>query len=528
MKNLKKKYIISGFLLLGSLLSQAQQFSKQDTRRWEDADIDYEIGDYKRALDVYLDLLEVDSNNASLNYKSGVCFVKLRQPGKSEKYLEKARQLGDNEALFYLGQIYHLDGRLEEEIELYQLYKNSDKKLDQDIESVNHLIEQAKFAMVQIDHPVKVDIVNMGNAINTEYHEYVPLVYGAEDEIFFTSRRPGSTGGILDHRGEYFEDIYHSQSKYGFWQAPEQLGEQINTPTHDACVGISSDGQILFVFRTSEDLVAGDLYQSEKGEDGWSALQKLSSDINTEYIETSASISSDDKILYFSSNRPGGFGGMDIYRVVKMPNGEWSKALNLGPTINSEYDEDSPFIHADNKTLYFISRGHESMGGYDIFKSSLKNDGLWSEPENIGYPINTLADDMNFVMSSDKQTGYYSSAAKGGFGGQDLYRINFKLEAQILSVVKGGVKSDDTTHIPVMANITLIDNETKSIQGIYKSNPTTGKFIMVITPESSYQVIVEAEGYHTYSGELYFDGAVGFGSMIEEFKLVPLQVVSNE
>lgn len=507
---------------------QAQELSKQDKRNWENADIDYEIGDFRRAAEVYEDLYAKDTTISELELKLGISYFYLRQYDKSRDYLEKAKEHWQVEALYYLGQVYHLDGRLVEEIELYQSYKNYGKDIEQSIESVNRLIEQAKYAQELIDQPVNVDIENIGSEINTEYHEYVPLVYGEEDEIFFTSRRPGSTGGLQDHRGDYFEDVYNSQFRYGFWQRPDQLGEQINTPTNDACVGISADGQKLYIFRTSDDLISGDLYVSEKDEDGWGQLEMLGSDINSEYAETSASISSDDKILYFSSNREGGYGGMDIYRVVKMPNGEWSKAQNLGPTINTQYNEDSPFIHADNKTLYFISTGHKSMGGYDIFKSTLKPDGLWTEPVNMGYPINSLANDMNFVMAADKLSGYYSSSANGGFGGQDIYKIIFRLEAKILSVVKGGVLSDDTAHVPVMASVTLIDKRTKEVQGIYKSNASTGKFIMVITPESSYQVIVEADGYHTYSGELYFDATVGFGSTIEEFKLIPLEVVSNE
>ncbi|MEQ8522222.1 MAG: hypothetical protein RIC15_08735 [Vicingaceae bacterium] len=260
---------------------------------------------------------------------------------------------------------------------------------------------------------------------------------------------------------------------------------------------------------------------SEREEGDWSDLVKLGSDINSEAIETSASISSDDRVIYFSSNREGGFGGMDIYRSVKLPNGIWSKASNLGPTVNTSEDEDSPFIHADNKTLYFSSKGHQNMGGFDVFESIRDEDGLWSIPRNMGYPINSVTHDLNFVMSSDKQTGYYSSAQKGGLGGQDIYNINFKLEAQILSVVKGGVRSGDTTHIPIEAVITLLNPVSQSVQGVYKSNNNTGKFIMIVSPETRYNVIVEAEGFYTFSGEIFFDAIVGFGTQIEEFKLVP-------
>lgn len=515
-------------LLLITSAVFAQDYSKKEAKELEYAEIDYEIGDYLRALEVYQKFLEKEPDNGNFNLRAGICNYKIRRHRDAIPYLEKARELEEIEAYYYLGLCYHLEGRLEEEISLYQKYKHREDEIEQPIEHINVLIDQARYAQEMIDNPINVDVVNMGSPINTEYHEYVPLIYGEEDEIYFTSRRPGSTGGELDYQGNYFEDIYFSSKKYGFWQQPEQLKNGINTATHDACVGLSPDGYTMYMFRTSEDLVTGDLYSSERGEDGWESPELLAGEINSDAIETSASVTSDDRTIYFSSNREGGFGGMDIWRVTKLPTGEWSKAQNLGPSINTEKDEDSPFIHADNKTLYFISTGHKTMGGYDIFKSELKADGLWSEPENMGYPLNSLANDMNFVMSSDKMTGYFSSSTAGGYGGQDIYKINFKLEAKILSVVKGGVASDDTAHVPILANITVIDKRTKEVQGIYKSNPATGRFIMVVTPESSYQVIVEAEGYHTFSGELFFDAVVGFGSTIPEFKLVPIQVVSSE
>lgn len=505
--------------LIASL--NGQNFTKGEQRQLSDADIDFEIGDYARALEVYSALVEKYIDHKELNYKTGVCHLMLRRHQLAIPYLEKSRDLGEVESLYYLGQAYHLEERIAEEIKAYQKYKNSEKELNQPLELVSKLIERAQFTQIMIDDPVNVDVLNIGSPINTPYHEYVPLVWGLEDELYFTSRRPGSTGGRTDHRGDYFEDVYVSLNEHGQWQEPKQLNSAINSSTHDACVGISADGQILYVFRTSDDLLSGDLYMSEREEGDWSDLVKLGSDINSEAIETSASISSDDRVIYFSSNREGGFGGMDIYRSVKLPNGIWSKASNLGPTVNTSEDEDSPFIHADNKTLYFSSKGHQNMGGFDVFESIRDEDGLWSIPRNMGYPINSVTHDLNFVMSSDKQTGYYSSAQKGGLGGQDIYNINFKLEAQILSVVKGGVRSGDTTHIPIEAVITLLNPVSQSVQGVYKSNNNTGKFIMIVSPETRYNVIVEAEGFYTFSGEIFFDAIVGFGTQIEEFKLVP-------
>jgi tetratricopeptide (TPR) repeat protein len=521
-------YLVLAGLLFASTVQAGGTLNKQQLKALEDADIYFEIGDYHTALGVYNQLYEVDSSYKQLSYKIGVCLYQLREPMKAEPYLEHAKRKGEKEAYYYLSAIYHLKEEFDAEIALLQQYKNFNIEHEVPLERVNKLIESANYAKDLMRKPGNVDIVNAGAVVNSTHHEYAPLVYGPENELFFTSRRPQTTGGKQDPNGAYFEDIYRSIKESGYWTAPEPLNENINTATNDASVGISQDGQILYLFRTNDDLVSGDLYESRLTADGWGVPKKLGPEINSNYVESSASISNDERVLYFSSNRPGGYGGKDIYRVVKLPTGNWSKAQNLGPTINTPYDEDAPFIHVDNKSLYFSSNGHKTMGGYDIFVSELGENGMWSEPLNMGYPVNTVANDLYFVMSPDKQNGYYSSAQGGGFGGQDIYVITFKLYAEILSVVKGGVFAGSGASIPVGAKVTLIDSETRDIQGIYKANEKNGRFIMVIAPERSYTMIVEADGYHTYSEEVSFGPESLFSSSISEIKLVPTEVAKHE
>jgi hypothetical protein len=238
--------------------------------------------------------------------------------------------------------------------------------------------------------------------------------------------------------------------------------------------------------------------------------EKLPSPINTkDYTSPSATLSADGQTIYFSSNRPGGFGKKDIYRAVKLPNGKWSKALNLGSIINTEEDEDSPFIHPDGKTLYFSSRSHKNMGGYDIFKTTLSEEGHWSEPVNMGYPVNTPDDDIYFALSLNGQTGYYSSDRPGGFGGSDIYLIHFPENDLGLTVFKGIVVSADSADRPISAAISLFDSKTGNQEGIYNTNPLTGKFIFILKWDGEYQMRVEAKGYNSYSGkvEMTKDGA---------------------
>ena len=494
---------------------------------YKDASIDFEIGDYVSALEKFNELFEMDSTHAELNYRMGICHFSLRRPMVSMAYFQRALREGKLESYFYMGQIYHLQEEFDMEITSYQKYKNIADQESQEFKEVSNLIESANYAKEMIQKPANVDIVNVGENVNTPFHEYAPLVYGAETELFFTSRREGTTGGGKDPYGNYFEDVYVSKKDHGQWQKPIQLNPNVNTTTNDACVGISADGQILYIFRTNDDLVSGDLLESRVETGGWGEPKKLGSQINSDHVESSACISNDERVLYFSSNRPGGFGGKDLYRVVKLPTGEWSLPQNLGPTINTAGDEDAPFIHVDDKTLYFSSNGHKSIGGFDIYESQLNDNGLWSQPLNMGYPVNTVSNDMNFVMSPDKQNGYYSSAQAGGYGGQDIYVINFKLYAQVLSVVKGSVISGAGGSIPLDAKITLIDGKTRNVQGIYKTNDKTGKFIMVISPEKDYTMVVEAEGYHTYSKQVSFNAESLFANQISEINLIPTTEVAE-
>lgn len=502
--------------------------NKSQLKAFNEANIRMDIGDYRTALNTYLELYKSDTTHPELNLRIGICYFGLKEFSSALPYLEWSQRQGEVESYYYLGQVYHYEGEIDREIALYQMYKNTIKSDGEKLTELNRLLDQAKYAKELTRVPVNVSIENVGAPINTPYHEYVPLIYGGQDEMYFTSRRPGSTGGVLDPYGIPFEDVYRSTKAYGQWGSPERLGPNINTATHDACVGISSDGQILYIFRTNEDLISGDLYECELGQKGWELPKRLGSDINSDAVESSATISPDGRTLYFSSDREGGYGGKDLYRAKWMPNGEWSLVQNLGPTINTPYDEDVPFIHSDGVTLYFSSKGHRNMGGYDIFSSEMREEGLWTEPENLGFPINSTSDDACFVMAADKQTGYYSSAQKGGYGGHDIYMVNFKLEAKILSVVKGGILARDTNSIPLQAKITLINSTTKAVQGIYKSREADGRFIMLITPESTYTMVVEAEGYHTMSREISFVEGSPFEQSMESLKLTPLDEKKDE
>tara|TARA_R110001592_G_scaffold173524_1_gene412154 strand:- start:3936 stop:5477 length:1542 start_codon:yes stop_codon:yes gene_type:complete len=467
------------------------------------ADDRFEMQDYYGAEKLYVEAYSIDSTDATVNFRLGVCKFEMKDYKSAEQYFIKSSSAVSLEIFRYKAAIAHADKKFKKAINYYNAYKIINGEKDLTNEEANNLIAKSIYAENAIKSPRNVSIINIGSNVNTEYDEYVPLISADEEIMIFTSRRPESTGKLLDPNGRYFEDIYSSKRIGKEWQKPIQLGSTINTNTNDASAGLSADGQLLFIFRTNDDLISGDLYESRMGLDEWEKPKKLPSNINSTNIESSASIIPNERTMYFSSDREDGFGGKDIYKVERLPNGNWGAVQNLGPTINTSNDEDAPFIHADGKTLYFSSTGHQNMGGYDIFKTKLSETGEWSNPENLGYPINDVTDDIFFVIAANGKTGYYSSSREGGYGGQDIYKVLLKDEYEKLTVIKGEVLGKDNT--PISAKITLIDLESASIQGIYKSKEGTGKFIMLVQSDKTYNYVIQADGYHPKTDELNFD-----------------------
>ena len=337
-------------------------------------------------------------------------------------------------------------------------------------------------------------IKNIGENINSEFDDYVPVILPDESCMYFTSKLAGGINANRNGDNNYFEDIYVSKKINGSWQKAENMGFPINSEDNDACVAIDHDGTRMIVYRSTPDGAGGHLYLSRFGQhQHWEALTKLNVEINSNYIETSACFSEDSASIYFSSNRPGGFGGKDIYRIKKLPNGKWGKALNLGSNINTKYDEDAPFLHPNGSTLYFSSKGHNTMGEYDVFKSlyDIENQ-QFTKAENLGYPINDVGNDIFFVLNADGTTGYYSSIKLVNFGGEDIYVVDMRYNENDLVVKKGFIFLDNQ---PGRALVTLKNENTGELVGEYYSNSITGKFIIAVNPLNKYKLTIKAEGF---------------------------------
>ena len=493
-----KNNLIAILLIFCSFASaQTKKEKRQLKKSLKTAQLFFDAGDFYSAWEEYRKVLSVDKKNDLSTLNAVICAFKINYPVDSIADLSSS--LADSkfeDAKFYLGKIKHLQHSFDKAIALFKEYNdlNPVNRLH-DFEETEYMINVCKSAKLLTFKPHKSIITNMGAEINSTYADYVPVILPDESTLYFTSRRSGSSNNKKDGYNNFYEDVYVSYKENETWKKAENVGSPINSETNDACVAISPNGQRMIVYRTSSsDQSTGDLYLTKRRADNkWGALEKIGNEINSQYIETSACFSNDTTEIYFSSNRPGGYGGKDIYRIKKTPNGSWALPYNLGPAVNSSHDDDAPFLHPDGVTLYFSSQGHNTMGGFDVFKSKLNTEtNQFSKAENLGYPINDVGNDIFFVLSVDGQRGYYSSVKDQTFGGNDIYQIDTRFGDNDLKVKQGVAFLDD---IPGRVEITLYDNDGNQINGNYYSNSDNGKFILVMNPLKSYKAIVETEGY---------------------------------
>lgn len=471
----------------------------------------YKAKYYKQALIRYLVAEDINPDNSELNLKIGNCYLHSAHKSKAREYLEKAYKLNpkiDKDIFYYLGRSYHYEENWDKALEFYNKWKETSNKYN-----VDKFIKECEYAKELSKNPVNVKIINLGGNINTQYAEYSPLISADESVIFFTSRRPETTGGKKDYKiDDWMEDIYISKMKDSTWQEAKNLGAPVNSELHDATVGLSADGQILYIYRSENDN-GGDIYECKLTGDKWSDPKPLNSNINTKYQEPSASLSPDGRTLYFVSNKPGGIGGKDIYVSHLMENGEWGKAQNIGEPINSKGDEDGVFIHPDGKTLYFSSNGHKTIGGYDIFYSVFEN-GKWSEVKNLGYPVNTPDDDIFFVIAANGKNAYYSSGKVTGYGEKDIYKITFleekKKEPQ-LTLLKGVITNEEGNVLS--AKIKVWDTDGDSLIAEYESNEVTGKYLISLPSGKNYLIKISADNYLPYEENIPVEESEGYNEL---------------
>ena len=394
-----------------------------------------------------------------------------------------------------LGNVYHIDYKFNKAIENYDKFiKYAEFDAPELVDSVKMLKEKSYAAVRIINNPLSIKIENVGENINTIYPEYSPIITLDMKTLYFTSRREGSTGDKKDAKGLYYEDVYYSTlGSDNKWTSAKHIGGKINTIGHEATISISPDGKTILLYR--DDKGDGNIYYSELLESNeWSKPEKFPEPINSKYWETHACFSPDMKSIYFVSNRPGGFGGRDIWVSEKIK-GRWSEPENLGPTINTPLDEDSPYMLPDGMTLYFSSQGHENMGGFDIFVTTLSEDGFWSTPENMGYPVNTTEDDIFYVPTPDEKHAYYSSAKNYGIGGQDIYYMTI-VKAKKKTVSLHGRVADANSYKALQADIEFYSKNKEQLVAILSSEKDEGIYKTTLMLGDEYTIKVKADGYN--------------------------------
>ncbi|MBN2681600.1 MAG: PD40 domain-containing protein [Bacteroidales bacterium] len=497
---MKKIFVLILVMGLG-FTSFSQKFNYKKT--FIKAERAMQLFDYETALMHYAKIA-MNEPNANIHYLIGyLYFEKFNNVEKSIEYFEKAissvstsyKKSNYKETnaptilYYYLGKCYHIKHQFDDAIAMYDKYRPTVIEDFSELQKLDKEKEYSNNAKELVKNPVEIEINLLGDNINTEYDEHSPVIDASESMIIFTSRRKGSTGNLKTNDGKFYEDIYISRKENNEWQPAQKISTNINTIEHEASIALSSDGRELFIFR--DDVGVGNIYYSHFIDEinDWSKPTKLGSNINSTGDETHASISPDGQTLFFSSNRPGGFGGYDIYLVNKLPTGEWGWAVNAGEMINTPYDESGPYIHQDGYTLYFSSKGHNSMGGYDLFSTTLKDDSTFTSVKNLGYPINTIYDDAFYVLSTDGKRAYYSKETAGGKGGQDVFMMDLlSLPERSFVVVSGTIQKQGSNEILKDISIDVKDADSDKLIGKYRPNKNNGKYLIVVQRGKKYTI----------------------------------------
>lgn len=505
-----------------------------------------EIFDYqhrKQASEMFILAAQNNPKNAKAFFMAGQSIMLSLRKERSLPYYKKAYLLDpkvNQDILFHLGQAYHYSEHFDSAIHFYNRYsrllaRSMDYGKVKKINGVNRKIFECYNAKVMMQHPVNVTITHLGDKINSEYPDYAPAINAQESYLIFTTRRPeGNTNLRVAQDHEYYEDIFFSTKVNGEWAPAKNMIGPLNTNFHNASINLSPDGKEMLLYH---DTNGGDLFAAFLNADGsWTEPGDLEG-INTPYIENSATITSDGKTIYFTSNRPGGLGRTDIYMCTKDSKGRWVNPQNLGELINTEMDEDAVFISANGKHLYFSSNGHAGMGDLDIYRSSYNEEKQrWEKPINMGYPINSVENDIYFVLSGDEGIAYFSSVRDQSLGEEDIYKLDInKWEApdftrpeyaeaamdetstvigsnpimEVPATVKFNLYvAEGSSRKPITANVSFTPSKGEGLTFNEVSAGTYQAEIKTITGQGNrYKLHVSHNDYIPYSSSYYFMGS---------------------
>lgn len=543
------------FLLI--ICSSGNSFSQKTDPNGEPdekfAKLCIEVGDYVNALIEYKLLYKKDSSNIEYNYGIATCLLNsYLDKSQAIPYLEYIKDKKDVNSIAYydLGKAYMYAMRFDDAITAFKDFKRKIGGKDEiNYIPAERMIEMCNNAKELVANPVNVTFENLGPRINSSFPDFAPYVTKTESQMYYTSKRYGNLGNMNDYDGFPTSDVFTSDNKYGNWDKPKRLSGLLNSPGNEETAGLSADGTYLFMFVDSYDKRMQTYCAVQKGK-SFMGLQPLGQNVNIGGKGANgATISPDKKTLIFSSKGSGGETGYDLYTCKLLPSGVWGPATKLSDNINTKYDEDFPNFSPDGNALYFASAGHNSMGGFDIFRSDYdKANNKWSEPVNLGFPINTTDDNTTISFTTSGRYAYMASFRKEGYGDLDVYRVIFNDIKPPVTAVVGTIVGNDSVSIfegyrkvftkkidsitakldtgyirikkvpdslvkvyksqlavykekldkGIKTEIKIYSKKTNRLVGTYRPNQISGRFVAVLNP-GEYNVEINCEGFKKFS-----------------------------
>lgn len=492
--------ILCGLIFINN--SYAQKPTNEERKIYKKASKQLANEEFKAAQANYLKLLEINSKDALYNFEGGLSFYfadfeRAKCIPLFEATLQNSKEDTIPEIYYYLARAYHFNGDFEKSKDAFNKFKPFIKPITN---SGQELMKQSEY-YIQInengstflaDKNKNTVISNMGKGINSSFGEYAPVLKD-QNILLFTSRRKIGNSNKTDKDLLPYENVFVAKKVNDEWQLISDIAEiekylpkNINSKKHDAGIIYSSDGKTLYTYKN--DIIWKSILEDGK----WSKLVELDKNINSsQYNIPSVSLSKDGNTIFFVSYRKDGIGGKDIYKSEKNRDGNWGEAENLGEIINTTFDEDAPFLSEDGKTLYFSSKGHKGVGGYDIFKSQLVN-GAWSTAQNMGIPVNSAVDDIYFIIDNKEMNGFFASAREAGEGGMDIYSVCMNCPTKITNIINGLLVDNNDRELND-GSILLKNISSSNTIGTYKT--VDGKFTVTTESIGKHELIIEATNF---------------------------------
>lgn len=522
-------------LAFAAILISVQVFSqgvtyehakKRAQNHYDAGNMAYAYGRYTQADSLLHIAIESEKNFVDAHWLLGIMYMEnQRNYTGAVTELQLVAQLKPDyqpDVNWQLGKALFNKGDFDEAKKAFQAYRAQHLTPDKE-RAADNMIRNCDFAKDAVKHPVAFRPINLGSGVNSSEDDLMPALTADEHWLYFT--RLERIGRAHD------ENIFVSESRNGEWSEAVPVSETVNTlQFNEGAHCISPSGKYLFFTSCDRPNSIGgcDIYFSKRNGVEWDPGKNLGPVINTPAKETQPYITGDGRTLYFVSSRNGGYGGGDIYSSTLGDDGKWSTPQNLGPEINTDQEEERPFIHPDGYTLFFTSRGHEGMGGADLFMSRRQADGTWGKAINLGYPINTPGDEIGIYVTTDGHWAYFASEQADSKGGMDIYKFEMpeNLRPYPVSYVKG-VVTDKANGQPLATKIQFFDLASGVIYSTASSDGKTGEYLATLPTGKNYACQISKEGYLFYSANFSLKDVKQGGAYIMDIQLEKIKVGSK-